>query len=110
LWIMRTFGLDEIGATRSQIGGIKSSETKTYESHYLQAFKGDIIYFFSDGILNQFGGSKDKKLTGKKFKAVLTSISGIQLSDQKIILRKFINEWKGNNAQVDDILVVGLKL
>lgn len=110
IWIMRTSGLDEIGATRLHVGGIMISESKLYESHYLQAFKGDVLYFFSDGILNQFGGANGKKLTGKKFKAVLSSISGIQLQDQKIILKKFINEWKGDNAQVDDILVAGLKI
>jgi serine phosphatase RsbU (regulator of sigma subunit) len=109
IWIMRASGIDEFDGSRMSVGGMMSAESRSYETQYLQAFTGDILYFFSDGILNQFGGTSDKKLMKKKFRSILSSINGIQLNDQKAILRKFINDWKGNNTQVDDILIVGLK-
>jgi serine phosphatase RsbU (regulator of sigma subunit) len=110
IWLMRKTGLDEVNGSRPSVGGMLALESRYYETHYLQSFSGDILYLFTDGFLNQFGGSRDKKLMKKKFRSLLSSISGIQLHDQKIILKRFINEWKGDNEQVDDILVIALKI
>jgi serine phosphatase RsbU (regulator of sigma subunit) len=109
VWILRSLRLDKIEGSRLQVGGLVVSEAKVFESHYFQATPGDTLYFFTDGILDQPGGFKNKKLLKKKFAGLLSSIGGIQLQDQKMILKKFINEWKGNNEQIDDILVAGFK-
>jgi serine phosphatase RsbU (regulator of sigma subunit) len=72
--------------------------------------KNDTIYLFSDGYADQFGGTKDKKLTTKKFKDLLMSLQTIPIAEQGKELDKFITAWSGKNQQVDDILVIGVKV
>jgi serine phosphatase RsbU (regulator of sigma subunit) len=69
-----------------------------------------MIYLFSDGYRDQFGGKDNKKFMSKKFNDLLLSIHQRPLLEQKDILDKTIEEWKGNHPQTDDILVMGLRL
>jgi len=96
---------DKIPIT-SSIAGITIStfKTKTFE------FKeGDIFYLFSDGIIDQFGGTKGKKFLTKRFKQLLFEINELPLPEQKELIKKAFDDWKGTNEQVDDILVMGVK-
>ena len=81
-----------------------------FENIEIELQKDDNIYLFSDGYADQFGGMKDKKLTTKKFKDLLLSLQSLPMRSQGIELEKFIIEWSGNNSQVDDMLVIGLKV
>ena len=72
--------------------------------------KGDLFYLFSDGYADQFGGEKDKKLTTKKFKNLLLTLQSTPIKEQGKMLDSFIAEWAGSSAQVDDMLVMGLKV
>ncbi len=72
--------------------------------------KNDAIYLFSDGYADQFGGERDKKLTTKKFKDLLMSIQAIPIHEQGLELDKFITNWAGTRQQVDDMLVIGLRV
>jgi hypothetical protein len=66
---------------------------------------------FTDGYADQFGGETgDKKYMRKRFKDYLTGISKQDLAGQNALLKKDFNAWKGNNEQVDDVLVIGIRL
>lgn len=74
--------------------------------------KGDLIYIFSDGFADQFGGENHKKYQRTRFKSFLNSIHNLPLSEQKDLLFEEFESWRGKNNedQTDDILVVGLKV
>ena len=81
-----------------------------FTNHSIQLDKGDLIYLFSDGYADQFGGPKGKKLYKKNFYKILEEAAKWPIEHQKFILEKKFNEWKGNLEQVDDILVIGIKV
>ncbi|MBC7861641.1 MAG: SpoIIE family protein phosphatase [Bacteroidia bacterium] len=111
LWIIRNGAsiVEEIKATKAAIGGITEDKQK-FDSHELQLMEGDTIYLFTDGFADQFGGLSGKKLMTKKFKEILLKIQGMQLNEQEQFLDGFIENWKAGTEQVDDILVIGLRL
>ena len=81
-----------------------------FTTHELQLQDGDKIYMFSDGYADQFGGEKGKKFKYKHFKHLLLENSEKQMAKQKEILSQVFDEWKGNAEQVDDVVVVGIKI
>jgi serine phosphatase RsbU (regulator of sigma subunit) len=64
---------------------------------------------FSDGYADQFGGPENKKFFTKRFEQLLTDISGYPVDEQKEILKNTLYDWMGQNGQVDDILVIGIR-
>lgn len=74
--------------------------------------KGDLLYLFSDGFADQFGGANHKKYQRSRFKSLLLSIHNLPLSEQKDLLFEEFENWRGKNNedQTDDILVIGLKI
>ncbi|MCW3104110.1 MAG: hypothetical protein JWO09_2550 [Bacteroidetes bacterium] len=110
LWIMHQGGLEEIRPTKLPIGGFRGSDGPEYETHILQAEPGDILYLFTDGLPDQFGGDKNKKLMKKRFRNFIASLRFRHMIEQKVIIDGFVNDWKGDHEQVDDILIVGLKI
>jgi serine phosphatase RsbU (regulator of sigma subunit) len=80
----------------------------TYNEFQLN--KGDILYLFSDGYADQFGGDKGKKFMYKKFKELLLANAQKPLSEQKDILETNISAWIDKGEQTDDITVVGIKI
>jgi len=83
---------------------------KPFTEQKFQLVKNDVIYIFSDGYISQFGGKKNLPLKSKYFKELLSEICFLELSEQKQILENKFNEWKGNNEQTDDVLVIGVKI
>ncbi len=81
-----------------------------FESQEIDIQKNDSLYLFSDGYADQFGGLNDKKLTTKKFKDMLLSIQSIPMREQGLYIEKFIADWAGKTQQVDDMLVIGLRV
>jgi len=71
---------------------------------------GDTFYMFSDGFVDQKGGKHEKKFLSKNFKKLLLKIHDRTLHDQKEILEKTLSDWMGENDQVDDLLVVGVRV
>ncbi|MDA3867208.1 MAG: tetratricopeptide repeat protein [Salinivirgaceae bacterium] len=71
---------------------------------------GDQIFLFSDGYADQFGGQKDKKLMYKPFQKLILSNSLKSFNQQYIEMNRFFDQWKGDRRQVDDVLVLGVKL
>ncbi|MCC7332144.1 MAG: SpoIIE family protein phosphatase [Flavobacteriales bacterium] len=111
LWIARKDSnqIEEIKATKFAIGGF-TDDNQQFEQHQIQLKKGDTIYLFSDGFADQFGGVKKKKLMTGKFKDIILGIQSLGLQDQKDYLDNFITSWMDGIEQIDDILVIGIKL
>ena len=111
LWIVRKNAevIEEIKATKIAIGGF-TEDHQEFEQHELTLEKGDTIYMFSDGYVDQFGGQKKKKLMTVKFKDLILGIQHLSIKEQKVYLDNFINEWMDGLEQIDDILVIGIKL
>lgn len=99
-------GLFEIKADR--IGIEPREEMPEFSRHEIRLEKNDHIYIFSDGLPDQFGGPKNKKFTYRRFREQLLSLSHLELAEQESSLKKSLDDWKGNNEQVDDILVMGI--
>lgn len=78
--------------------------------HEIDFIRGDMIYLFSDGYADQFGGPLGKKLSYKYFRNILLSNSVEDLDVQKERLEARFDDWKGDNNQIDDIMVVGIRL
>lgn len=75
-----------------------------------QLEKDDVLFMQSDGFADQFGGPNGKKYKMKYFREKILEISDLPLSEQKILIEKDFNDWKGNNNQIDDVLVVAVKI
>ena len=101
--------LNVIEADNVAIGG-STSENYNFTQHSVPVKKGDFIYLFSDGYTDQFGGDKGKKFMTKKFKDLLLSIHNKSMDEQKAILEESFETWRGNIEQVDDVLVIGIKI
>ena len=100
--------LMEIKPDRQPVG-FHEDNIMDYTHHEVQLEKGDTIYIFSDGYPDQFGGPKDKKFMMKNFKKLLLSIQDKEMDKQKTILETTLAEWKGNQEQIDDVLVMGVR-
>ena len=81
-----------------------------FSSHEIKIKKGDQIYLFSDGYIDQFGGEKGKKLKALPFKKLILKNSNKPMNEQKDELDKFFKKWKENEEQVDDVCVIGVRL
>ena len=82
----------------------------SFTNNKIQLQKGDIIYLFSDGYPDQFGGAKGKKFKYKNFKKLLLENSHKPMNNQQIIIEETFYNWKGSLNQIDDILVMGIKI
>jgi serine phosphatase RsbU (regulator of sigma subunit) len=111
LWVIKnnTADVEEIKATKHAIGGL-TADNQIFEEHQIDLQKGDTLYLFSDGYADQFGGPNRKKLMTKKFKEILLSIQNLSMANQQEYLGNFIEEWRGNNEQIDDIMVIGVRV
>lgn len=111
LWIIRKGAteIEEIKPDKMAIGGFTEGE-QNFNTNTLQLHKGDSFYIFSDGYADQFGGPQGKKLSTKKFRDILLSIQNLSMTEQSKYLEKSMADWKGNREQLDDILVIGIRL
>lgn len=94
----------------NSVDGCVDGSGFTYET--IQTEKGDIIYLFSDGFADQFGGKYHKKYQRPRFKSFLTDIHMLPLSEQRDLLYEEFESWRDENDedQTDDILVIGVKI
>ncbi len=84
--------------------------TKSFATHKIPLLSGDIVYVFSDGYADQFGGLKGKKYMYKQFRETLLSIKDLPMEKQRLALDNKIEKWKGSYEQVDDILIIGVQI
>ncbi len=109
LWIVKNdSSFLEIKSDKQPIGNFPNQ--KPFTNHTIKLEKGDIVYLFTDGYADQFGGPKGKKFKYLQMQQLLIAIHNKPMNEQKKILEDTINNWKGNLEQVDDILVLGVRL
>jgi serine phosphatase RsbU (regulator of sigma subunit)/HAMP domain-containing protein len=110
MYIIRKGELIEIKADKFPIGMYVGENQKYYTNNKYSLEKGDTVYIFSDGYVDQFGGDKGKKFMAKKFRQTLLDIQHLSLAEQKHHLDNTIEKWKGAQEQVDDILIIGVRV
>jgi len=86
------------------------SENNEYETTDIQLGQGDLLYFFTDGYPDQFGGETGKKLKVAAIRELLEDIKSLPVEKQSMIIDRFFNRWKEGNDQIDDVLFMGIKL
>lgn len=103
--------LKEIPGSRFPLGGFYNyTGNKEFEQHTINYKSGDSIYLSSDGYYSQFGGETGKKMMKKAFTNLLTEAVPKPIEEQYDMLKDHLIEWKGSQEQVDDVLVIGIKL
>jgi serine phosphatase RsbU (regulator of sigma subunit) len=113
LWII-PFGSKDIEsiveykADKQPIG--KYSDEKPFTTHTIELKKGDSVYIFSDGFVDQFGGEKGKKFKAKAFRSLLISAQEKSMENQKQVLDEAFENWRGELEQIDDVCVIGIRI
>jgi serine phosphatase RsbU (regulator of sigma subunit) len=110
LYLIRNNKLIKYRGDKFPIGAFEGSRPQMFNNNEIDLTKGDCFYLFSDGYADQFGGPDNKKFMYKRLEDLLMEIHLQPVENQKEMLKTRLTEWKGNNDQVDDILVIGIKL
>ncbi len=111
LYIVRDNKIIAIKGNRFSVGTIsESSEEQKFESHVFPYKEDDMVYMFSDGYPDQFGGPIGKKFKFRRFRHLLLTINKLSMDKQQKFLDENIENWKGELEQVDDILIIGFRL
>jgi serine phosphatase RsbU (regulator of sigma subunit) len=103
------FQLEELKADKTAIGGYTELDHE-FTTNTCQLKKGDSFYIFSDGYIDQFGGEKGKKLTTKRFREKILSLQNESMQEQETHLDEYITSWRNTLEQVDDLLVIGVRV
>jgi serine phosphatase RsbU (regulator of sigma subunit) len=109
LWHVRDGKVTEYKPDKMPVGKY-GEEMKPFTLHKIELQKGDIIYTFTDGYADQFGGPKGKKFKYKQLEELLLKNCHLPMDVQKEKLNHEFESWKGNLEQVDDICVIGIKI
>lgn len=104
------FEIIETKADKQPIGMYIKELMHPFTNHIMEVEAGTSIYIFSDGYADQFGGVKGKKFKYKRLKDLLLSNQDIEMPEQKNLLIETFNNWKGDNEQVDDVCMIGIKI
>jgi serine phosphatase RsbU (regulator of sigma subunit) len=109
LYLVRNGSVEHIRPDRMPIG-IYDQETVSFTNHTIKLKKGDSIYLFSDGYVDQLGGPLRKTFRVINFRKLLLEIQDQPMEKQKAILVKKLADWQGEVEQIDDVLVMGIKI
>lgn len=109
LFVISGGELNEYKADR-MAAGYNEEVDRTFTETEIPVKVGDMIYMFSDGYSDQFGGPGNKKYKNFRLKETLLGIQNLTLGKQKIHLEKEFHNWRGENTQVDDVLIIGYKV
>ncbi|PCJ27222.1 MAG: hypothetical protein COA97_04455 [Flavobacteriales bacterium] len=110
LYIVSDGEVTIIKADKLEIGVNPDGIADDYTNHAIQLKEGDCVYLFSDGFADQFGGPKGKKFMYKQLREVLVSLNKRTMEEQRQILESVFQNWKGLEEQVDDVLLMGVRL
>ncbi|MFL5763818.1 MAG: SpoIIE family protein phosphatase [Bacteroidia bacterium] len=100
----------ELKATKQPITASSDGPVIPFEDVEFKLEKGDGIYLFTDGFADQFGGPKGKKFMYKRFREALVEVQQYSMEEQKTQLNLILEEWRGELEQVDDVLVIGIRV
>ncbi|MBK9283449.1 MAG: SpoIIE family protein phosphatase [Sphingobacteriaceae bacterium] len=101
-------GVKEIVANKQPVG--KTDKKTRFTTHFLKLAKGSILYLFTDGFADQFGGPKGKKFMYKQLAELIFSIRHLSMREQREKLESVFDTWKGDQEQIDDVCIIGLKI
>jgi serine phosphatase RsbU (regulator of sigma subunit) len=108
LYLIRGQEFLEYKADRMPIGTFP--EKKKFTTNTIKLHKNDVLYLFSDGFPDQFGGPMGKKFTAKRFKDIIIEKAAEPISNLDEYLQKQLDDWQTESEQIDDILVIGLRI
>lgn len=100
----------EIKPNKVSIGGFDDQTQRTFHHHEIKISKNSMVYIFTDGFADQFGGPGGKKFMAKNLQKVLLEIHRKSADAQRAFLEAKFETWKGNQEQVDDVLVIGFRI
>jgi serine phosphatase RsbU (regulator of sigma subunit) len=100
--------LHEFKGNKHSLGGMITG-CKVFSETTMQYKVNDVIYLFTDGCTDQFGGEHNKKFSTRQLKELLTNVHSFEISEQKAMLEKVIDDWKGRSEQTDDMLLMGIR-
>jgi serine phosphatase RsbU (regulator of sigma subunit) len=109
LWLIRNGELTEYEPDKRPIGYFSGLDLP-FTNHKIKLRRGDVLYIFTDGYADQFGGAEGKKFKYRQFEELLLSVHGRPMPEQEKILTERFNEWKGPLEQVDDVCVIGIRV
>ncbi|MBK9283806.1 MAG: tetratricopeptide repeat protein [Sphingobacteriaceae bacterium] len=98
----------EIKSHKQSIG--KTDKITPFPTHPIPLVKGDVFYLYSDGYADQFGGENGKKIILKNMLALFENNHQLPFQEQKSIITKYFDDWKGNLEQVDDVCLIGIRV
>lgn len=110
IYIIRNKEIIEFKGDRKAIGNTISKDHDLYQTHQIPIQNGDLIYSFTDGIVDQFGGEKAKKFMSSRLKELLLSVSDFTMEEQKSEIEDSFIRWKGGLEQIDDVLMIGVRI
>jgi len=109
LYVFRNGVFEKFSGDRMPVG-IYHTEKSSFTNHRLEIKAGDTLYLFSDGFVDQLGGPRHKKFKPINFIRLLKDIHHLTMAEQKNILEEQFEQWKGRNFQVDDVIVLGIRI
>jgi serine phosphatase RsbU (regulator of sigma subunit) len=108
LWVIHEQTLRRIAPDKQPVG--EYIDELPFTTHSIQLEAGDLLYLFSDGYADQFGGPKGKKFKYKQLEELISRISGQEMAEQARILNSTFEDWKGSLGQVDDVCIIGIRV
>lgn len=106
--LIRNNEIIELPKDKMPVG--KGEKTNNFALQSIELKEGDMLYLYTDGFADQFGGPKGKKFKYKQLNQLLFSIKDSNVSNQRHELEMAFENWKGNQEQVDDVLIIGIKI
>lgn len=110
LYLVRGQELIEMSAMKQPITASSDGPVIPFTNQIMELKKNDTIYLFTDGFADQFGGPRGKKFMYKRFRETLLSVQDHSMEEQKGLLFQALEDWKGELEQVDDVLVIGVRI
>jgi serine phosphatase RsbU (regulator of sigma subunit) len=110
MYLIKDDKITEIKGDRFSVSPINYLNYGSFTNNVINVEEGDMIYLFSDGYVDQFGGPDEKKFKYRRFRHLLLNNYERPLNEQKDILKRVINTWRGALEQIDDILVIGVRI
>lgn len=108
IYVVQNNNLKKLKPTLNPIGTYV--KTLPFENTEIKLQKGDVLYLFTDGYHDQYGGKNIEKFSTTRFDNLIQKNYQKPLDEQKEIFDINLKEWQGNNRQIDDILIVGIKI
>ncbi len=102
--------VDTIKGDRISLGGTHEHHAKAFTNHAVQLESGDFLYMFTDGLVDQFGGPKNKKFTRRRLIEFIRDLDQESMYQQEMAIKSKLQDWKGAQEQVDDILMMGIRI